>query len=179
MRINNWQFADIQCLPAHWHNTPDRITPGVEQKILANCTKYNRILVAYGDCGTGGQLDAMLERYGVERLPGAHCYSFFSGQQKFEQLASDEIGTFYLTDYLAAHFDRIILKELGIAKYPELRDMYFAHYTRVLYLAQTKNTNILDCAKSAAAALSLPFEVQYTGLEPIHHSLDKIRIAAA
>ncbi|MEE9332528.1 MAG: DUF1638 domain-containing protein [Granulosicoccaceae bacterium] len=179
-RANHWEHIDIQCLPAHWHNTPDKITPGVENKIIDNRDQFDRILVAYGDCGSGGQLDAMLAKYDdVERLPGAHCYSFFSGNQIFEQFSEDDIGTFYLTDYLAEHFDRLILEELGIAKHPELRDTYFGHYTHVLYLAQTEDQGKLEKAQAAADALGLTLKFHYTGLEPFKDALQGVKIVTA
>lgn len=178
-RANHWDHIDIQCLPAHWHNTPDKITPGVENKILDNREAFDRILVAYGDCGSGGQLDTMLAKYQeVERLPGAHCYSFFAGKEVFEHFSEDNIGTFYLTDYLAEHFDRLILEELGIAKHPELLEMYFGNYTHVLYLAQTQDEAKLAKAQHAAKALGLPLKTHYTGLEPFNAALKTIKIVA-
>ena len=136
------------------------------------------MLVAYGDCGTGGHLDTVLQRHQVERLPGAHCYAFFTGQNTFSALAEEELGTFFLTDYLAWHFDRLILETLGINKHPELRDMYFGNYTRMLYLAQTENKERLEQAKKAADAINLPLEVHYTGLLPLQHALQDIRVVA-
>jgi len=179
-RANLWDHIEIQCLPAHWHNTPDKITPGVEKKILEEGDKFDRILVGYGDCGSGGHLDAMLAKYDkAERLPGAHCYSFFAGAQVFEQFSEEALGTLYLTDYLAEHFDRLILEEMGINKHPELRDMYFGNYTHVLYLAQTKDEGKLEKAKAAAAAIGLELKVHYTGLEPFKHALEGIKIVTA
>ncbi len=176
-QANQWSHLEIQCLPAHWHNTPDKITPGVEKKIIDNQEQFDRILVAYGDCGSGGQLDTMLAKYdNIERLPGAHCYSFFAGKPIFEQFNEEEIGTFYLTDYLAEHFDRLILDELGIKKNPELRDMYFGNYKRVLYLTQIENVARKEKAKLAAKALGLPLEVYHTGLEPFQNALKSIKI---
>jgi len=178
LKANNWSHIDVQCLPAEWHNTPDKIAPGVEEKIIQNKTDYDHMLVAYGDCGTGGHLDSVLQRHQVERLPGAHCYAFFTGQETFTALAEEELGTFFLTDYLAWHFDRLILQTLGIRKHPELRDMYFGNYTRMLYLAQTENNERLAQAQSAADAINLPLDVQYTGLKPLQHALEGIRIVA-
>ncbi len=175
---NRWSQIEVQCLPAHWHNTPDKITPGVEQKIIENQEQFDNIIVAYGDCGTGGKLDRMLEKYDVERLPGDHCYSFYSGDDVFKQLAHDEIGTFYLTDYLAWHFDRLILEDLGIKKHPELRDMYFGNYTKMVYLAQTHNDARLKDAQAAAESLQLPLTVHNTGLQPFEQSLRGIKIVA-
>jgi len=178
LEANQWSHIDVQCLPAHWHNTPDKIAPGVEEKIIQNKQHYDHMLVAYGDCGTGGHLDTVLQRHQVERLPGAHCYAFFTGQDTFSQLAEEELGTFFLTDYLAWHFDRLILETLGINKHPELRDMYFGNYTRMLYLAQSENSERLEQAKKAAEAINLPLEVHYTGLQPLQHALQDIRVVA-
>ena len=178
LKANQWSHIDIQCLPAEWHNTPDKIAPGVEEKIIQNKSEYDHMLVAYGDCGTGGHLDTVLQRHQIERLPGAHCYAFFTGQETFSTLADEELGTFFLTDYLAWHFDRLILDTLGIRKHPELRDMYFGNYTRMLYLAQTENDERLAQAKSAADSINLPLEVRYTGLQPLQTALEKIRIVA-
>jgi len=178
LKANKWAHIDVQCLPAEWHNTPDKIAPGVEQKIVQNKPNYDHILVAYGDCGTGGHLDTVLQRHSIERLPGAHCYAFFTGEQTFSTLAEEELGTFFLTDYLAWHFDRLILETLGIRKHPELRDMYFGNYTRMLYLAQTENEERLEQARYAAKAINLPLEVHYTGLRPFQHALEGIRIVA-
>lgn len=176
LKANKWSHVDVQCLPAEWHNTPDKIAPGVEKKIVENQAKFDQILCAYGDCGTGGHLDTVLQRYNVERLPGAHCYAFFTGQETFSTLAEEELGTFFLTDYLAWHFDRLILETLGINKHPELRDMYFGNYTRMLYLAQTENAERLAQAKAAAESINLPLEVHYTGLQPLQQALHDIRV---
>ena len=178
LRANAWTHVDVTCLPAHWHNTPERIVPAVEAKIVAARETHARVLVAYGDCGTGGRLDAMLARHGVERLPGAHCYAFFAGTETFDALAEPEPGTFYLTDYLAANFERLILEELGIRRHPALREMYFGHYTRVMYLAQDEAAGLAD-AEAAARALDLPLEVHRTGLAPLANALRGIRVAAA
>jgi len=198
LHASAWDHVDVACLPARWHNTPGRIVPGVEEKILAARETHARVLVAYGDCGTGGRLDAMLERHGVERLPGAHCYAFFAGPDTFDALAEPEPGTFYLTDYLAANFERLIMEELGIRRHPELRDAYFGNYTRVLYLAQQDGhergggagdasadgapsasdpVGLAD-ARAAALALGLPLEVHRTGLAPFENALRGIRVAA-
>lgn len=177
-KANQWTHIDVQCLPAEWHNTPDKIAPGVEQKIIQNKQQYDHILVGYGDCGTGGHLDTVLQRHQVERLPGAHCYAFFTGLDTFSTLAEEELGTFFLTDYLAWHFDRLILETLGIRKHPELRDMYFGNYTRMLYLVQSENKERLQQATAAADAINLPLEVHYTGLQPLQCALKDIRIVA-
>jgi hypothetical protein len=153
----------VQCLPAEFHNYPDRITPAIERKILENLSTYSKIFVAYGDCGTGGQLDEMLSRYQVERLPGDHCYEFFAGNRTFEQLQETEPGTFYLTDFLVRHFDRVIVSGLGLDRHPQLRDAYFGNYRRLVYLSQERSEDLLAEARTAADSLGLAFDHVHTG----------------
>src|SRR5450631_916943 len=139
---NRWSAFDVDCLPAIWHNTPQKIPEGLREKIRAAKGKYERILVAYGDCGTGGGIDKVLaEEGGIERIEGPHCYAFFSGNARFAAAAEgDDMTAFYLTDYLARHFDKLIWSGLlGLDRHPELRDDYFRHYTKVIYIAQTND----------------------------------------
>jgi len=163
--VNGWPCFEVQCLPAIWHNHPERITPAIKEKIAAakSSDKYGRILALYGDCGTGGMLDRLLEEEGVERIPGAHCYEFFAGSAQFDEMMDEELGTFYLTDYLARYFDRLIIKGFGIDKHPELRDMYFGNYKRLVYLAQTDDPKIDALAEAAAGHLDLAYERRKTG----------------
>lgn len=168
---HGWQHMTIQCLPARWHNRPEHIAPGVEEKIIAAGEKFDRVFVAYADCGTGGMLDQVLERHGVERLAGSHCYEFLAGSAVFEQLADDEVGTFYLTDFLARHFERLILSGLGIDRHPELLPMYFGNYTRLVYLAQRDDPGLDERAEAAATHLGLTYERRATGLGPLDAQL--------
>jgi hypothetical protein len=160
---NGWDHMAVTCLPAIWHNTPDRIPEGIRAKIRENRGRYDRILVLYGDCGTGGMLDAVLTEEGVERIAGPHCYDFFATPAEFAALAEEELGTFYLTDYLARHFDRLIFEGFGLDKHPELRDMMFGNYRRVVYLAQTEDAGLQARAEAAAARLGLAYEYRLTG----------------
>ncbi|MGX1497644.1 DUF1638 domain-containing protein [Roseibium aggregatum] len=160
---NRLDHLDITCLPAKLHNTPDKIPEEVRRTILKNADTYSDILVAYGDCGTGGLLDRVLEETGTRRIEGAHCYAFFTGIDEFDQMEDDQLGTFYLTDFLARHFQTMVIEPLGLDWHPHLRDMYFAHYTRVLYLAQTDDPALEDAARRAADRLGLPFEMRRTG----------------
>lgn len=171
---SGWRHLEIQCLPARLHNTPDRITGAVRDKIRAARGGYKRIYVAYADCGTGGHLDAMLEQEGVERIGGNHCYEFFTGGAAFAALNDAEPGTFYLTDYLVRHFDRLILRDLGIEAHPELVPMYFGNYTRLVYLAQRRDEVLVNKARAAADSLGLEFELRHTGLEPFNAALHDI-----
>ncbi len=180
LKANQLDNVDIQCLPAEWHNTPEKIAPAVEQKIEVAAQSHERVFVAYGDCGTGGKLDQVLAKHGAERLPGDHCYSFFAGNEVFDAMAEAELGTFYLTDYLVDNFDRLIMDGLGITKHPELKDQYFTHYKRVMYLAQntsdSKFSQRKEAAQRAADALGLSLEIHETGLQPFEQSLHGIRI---
>ncbi len=176
IKANGLDHLDVQCLPAEWHNTPDKIAPGVKELLDSRLADYESAFVAYADCGTGGHLDAVIDAYGVKRLPGAHCYSFFAGEAEFEALAEDELGTFYLTDYLALNFDRLIYCGLGMDRYPELVPTYFGHYTRMVYLAQFDNPDALNAAQEAAASLKLPLEIHRTGLKPFEQALAGVPI---
>jgi Protein of unknown function (DUF1638) len=163
---NRWQAFDVACLPAIWHNTPQKIPEGLREKIRAAKGKYERILVAYGDCGTGGGIDKVLaEEGGIERIEGPHCYAFFSGNARFAAAAEgDDMTAFYLTDYLARHFDKLIWSGLlGLDRHPELRDDYFRHYTKVIYIAQTNDPALDAKAEDAAKRLGLAYERRFTG----------------
>ncbi len=160
---NHWQAFDIQCLPAKWHNTPEHIVPAVRGKIRESRARYRTIYVLYGDCGTGGMLDKMLAEEKVERIDGPHCYAFFSGNAEFAKTADEDFTSFYLTDYLARHFDKLIWHGLGLDRHPELLPMYFGNYTKVIYLAQTKDEGLVENAKAAALKLGLGFEYRFTG----------------
>lgn len=162
VETNQWHHLRVQCIPAKIHNTPHLIPDAVRKIIHAARDDYSELFVAFADCGTGGLLDAVLEEEKVERLPGAHCYEFFAGSAAFAALAEEELGTFYLTDFLARHFDRIILKELGILDHPELRDMYFGNYKKLVYLAQSDNPELTKLAQDAAVKLNLVYEYRRT-----------------
>ncbi len=166
-KLYHWHHLQIKCLPASLHNTPQLIAGEVRKQLEKMIDQYDSIYVAYADCGTGGQLDHVLDEYGVERLPGAHCYEFFAGSRVFTQLAEAELGTFYLTDFLVRHFDRIILRDLGLLKHPELFEMYFKNYRRVLYLDQTGDPLLQEKAQKAADKLGLEYQTVFTGLEQL------------
>jgi hypothetical protein len=157
--------VEIACLPPDLHNRPGGIPGAVRGRIAdARAEGFDRIFVAYADCGTGGMLDRVLADERVERLPGAHCYEFFAGSDAFARLHDEEPGTFYLTDFLARNFDRLVIRGLGIDRHPELQAVYFANYRRVVYLAQTDDADLLMAARAAAARLGLAFEHRRTGL---------------
>jgi Protein of unknown function (DUF1638) len=160
---NNWQGFDIQCLPAKWHNTPQFIVPAMREKILAAKTKYQKVFVLYGDCGTGGQLDSLLDEHGIERIDGPHCYAFFSGNPVFMAKADEDMTVFYLTDYIARQFEKLIWQGLGLDRHPELLPDYFRHYTKLVYLAQTRDKELESKAEAAAQKLGLVYEYRFTG----------------
>ena len=162
---------DVTCLPASLHNRPDRIAEAVRGKIRANRERYDEIFCLYGDCGTGGALDRVLAEEGVSRIEGPHCYAFYAGEAEFDAMMEAEPGTFFLTDFLARHFDRLVIEGLGLDRFPQLRDDYFGNYRRLVYLAQTDDPAITERAEAAARRLGLAFERRFTGLGGIERFL--------
>ena len=176
--LNNWPHMVVQCLPAELHNRPEKIPAAVRAKILAARGRFTSIFVAYADCGTGGLLDAVLQEEGVERIPGAHCYEFFAGSTQFAELAEAELGTFYLTDFLLQHFERLIIHGLGIDKHPELLPLYFGNYKKLSYLAQLPTEEKMAAGRAAAARLGLEFESHVTGYGELATSLARAHTQA-
>lgn len=167
IRANGWEHMEVTCLPAKLHNRPALIPEAMRAKIHENRDRFDQVIALYGDCGTGGLLDKVLEEEGVERIPGAHCYEFYTGAKTFEAIADAEPATFYLTDFLARHFDRLIIEGLGIDKHPELLPLYFGNYEKLLYLSQIENAELQEKARGAAERLSLQYEYRFTGLSGI------------
>jgi len=153
----------LTCLPAWLHNRPQWIPEAVRARIRENRAHYERIYVAYADCGTGGQLDQVLDEEGVTRIGGAHCYAFYTGQEAFAALAEAEPGTFYLTDFLVRQFDTLIIEGLGLDHHPELMPLYFDNYRRLVHLAQIDDPELKGKAEDAARRLGLDFEHVVTG----------------
>jgi len=171
-RLNGWETLDIECLPPEFHNRPERIPAAVRAAIAGARDRYQRIFVAYADCGTGGKLDEVLEAEGVERLPGNHCYEFFASSAVFQALHDAEPGTFYLTDFLVRHFDRLVIAGLGLDRHPELATEYFRNYRRVVYLAQLDDAALSAAAERAAQRLNLAYERRVTGYGDLARSLE-------
>ena len=163
MERHGWSHVRVQCLPAELHNRPERIPEAVREKVRAARERFDHVFVAYADCGTGGLLDRVCEEEGVERIPGAHCYEFYAGNRAFEALAEEEPGTFFLTDFLARHFERLMIRGLGLDRHPELLPMYFGNYKRLVYLSQRRGPALVETARAAAARLGLEFEHRHTG----------------
>lgn len=161
IELNKWQHMELTCLPADLHLRPEKISDAVEGAVEAARSKYDRIFVAYADCGTGGLLAARCEALGVEMISGPHCYSFFEGNAGFA--LRGEVTSFYLTDFLARQFDAFVWRPMGLDKHPELRDMYFGNYEKLVYLAQTEDEGLTAAARIAAEKLGLDFERRFTG----------------
>lgn len=164
LRLNRMDHVSLACLPAQLHNRPERIPDALRARIRqARAEGHERIAVAYADCGTGGRIDRVCEDEGVERIAGPHCYAFYDGVAQFAGRAEEEMGAFFLTDFLVRQFDSVVWKGLGLDRHPELRDMYFGNYDRVVYLAQSENPELDAAAEVAAARLGLRFERRFTG----------------
>lgn len=154
--------VDVVGVSAMDHMYPDRIAPDVEERIRELRAQYRRLIVVYGDCGSRGALDEVLERYGIERIAGPHCYEMYGGQA-FHDLMEEEPGTFFLTDFLVRAFRGTILKGLGLDRFPQLKEDYFGNYQRLVYLAQTDDPELHEKAERIAQYLDLPLEVRHTG----------------
>ncbi|MES2209799.1 MAG: DUF1638 domain-containing protein [Chloroflexota bacterium] len=170
--------VDLTCLPATLHNRPERIPEAVRARIrMARAAGRDQLFVAYADCGTGGLLDRVLEEEGVARLEGAHCYEIYAGRAAFAALSDEEPGTFYLTDFLARNFERLVIRGLGLDRHPELLPLYFGNYTRVVYLAQTDDPALTTLAQRGARRLGLRFERRFTGHGELAPAMAGLRAA--
>jgi hypothetical protein len=152
--------VDLHPLPPLLHNQPRLIAPRVEELIIELRKTYERIAIAYADCGTYGALDEVCARHGVERLAGDHCYDLYAGAEAIAELSAQEPGTYFLTDFLVTGFDRLVWRELGLDRHPDLRDDYFRHYRRVIWLAGRDTPDMRRAAERAAGRLGLPLEVR-------------------
>jgi hypothetical protein len=173
VRLNGWSNVTLRCLPGKLHNTPQWIAGRVDAKLREAEAEggWDRVFVAYGDCGTGGALDRVVAAHGVERLPGDHCYAFFAGVEDWLALHEAEPRTFYLTDFLCRHFERFVVAGLRLDQHPELLADYFGNYVRVLYLAQRDDEALLRKAREAADYLGLALEVRRTGYGDLARAL--------
>lgn len=162
-RANGWDHLDLQCLPANLHLWPDRIPAAVESAITTHRGTYDRFFVVYADCGTGGLLQAKCAELGVEMVAGPHCYSFFEGNAAFAEKSETEFTAFYLTDFLVRQFDAFVWRPMGLDRHPELRDMYFGNYTKLVYQAQLDDPALDSKARECADRLGLAYERRLTG----------------
>ncbi|MBM3531432.1 MAG: DUF1638 domain-containing protein [Alphaproteobacteria bacterium] len=161
---NHLHHVTVQCLPAGLHNRPKEIPAAVRAAVAEHRDEYDDILVGYADCGTGGELDRVLDELRLHRLPGAHCYAFFSGVAEFGRRADEDMRAFFLTDFLVRQFETLVIEGLGLDRHPELRDAYFGHYEKVVYLAQTDDPRLKREAEAAAKRLGLGYEHRLVGL---------------
>lgn len=171
-RLNGWDHLDLTCLPAIYHVHPEKITEAVRNTVAKHRDAYQNIFVVYADCGTGGLLKAACDELGVKMVEGPHCYSFFEGNQRFEELSESEFTAFYLTDFLVRQFDAFVWKPIGLDKHPELRDMMFGNYTKLIYQAQTDDPALTKKAQACAERLGLAFERRFTGYGDLETALD-------
>jgi hypothetical protein len=163
-RTNGLKHIDLVCLPAIWHVYPEKIAPAMREAIAdARREGYSRIFIGYAECGTQGQLDKICAEEGIARIGGPHCYSFFTGNEAFAEKADTEFTAFYLTDFLARQFEAFVIEPLKLDQHPELREMVFGNYTKIVYLAQTEDAELQKKAKWAADYLGLDYEYRFTG----------------
>jgi hypothetical protein len=155
--------VDVHPLPPLLHNQPQLIAGEVRRLATTLAASYASVVVGYADCGTYGALDEVCRDLGLERLPGLHCYDVFAGSSRLERFFDEQPGTYLLTDFLVRSFARTVLQELGLDRWPELRDTYFGHYTRVVWLAQDPDDALRRLAQQAADAIGLPLTVVDTG----------------
>ncbi|MFB0930868.1 MAG: DUF1638 domain-containing protein [Ascidiaceihabitans sp.] len=162
-KANGWDHMDLTCLPAKLHLYPEKITEAVIESVAKHRASYDEIFVVYADCGTGGLLQTACDNMGVQMVAGPHCYSFFEGNERFAGISGSEFTAFYLTDFLVRQFEAFIIKPMGLDRHPELRDMYFGNYEKLVYQAQTDDPALTKKAKEAAETLGLAFERRLTG----------------
>ena len=172
--INGWDHMDLTCLPAKYHLYPEKITQAVKDSVAKHRAAYDTIFVVYADCGTGGLLQAACKDMGVEMIAGPHCYSFFEGNEQFARQSESEFTTFFLTDFLVRQFDSFIIKPMGLDRHPELRDMYFGNYEKLVYQAQTDDPELTEKARAAANRLGLKFERRFTGYGDLQTALETL-----
>ena len=172
--LNGWDHMDLTCLPAILHVYPEKITDAVQDAVLKHKSSYEQIFIAYADCGTGGLLEAKCRELGVQMIEGPHCYSFFEGNAQFAKIAEDEFTAFYLTDFLVRQFEAFVIKPMGLDRHPELRDMYFGNYEKLVYQAQTDDPDLTRKAKLCAERLGLSFERRFTGYGDLQLALREV-----
>jgi hypothetical protein len=178
VKASGLDHIELTCLPAIWHNRPEQIAPGVRGLIEENRGRFGKIVVAYAECGTQGELDKVCAEEGVERIAGPHCYAFYSGMDNFIERGDADMDAFYLTDFIARQFDSFVIEPLGLDRHPELRDIYFGNYRRLVYLAQTDDADLDRKARAAAERLGLVYERRDTGYGDLRPFLRRTSSAA-
>lgn len=166
---------DLNCLPAIWHAYPQKIVPGLEKAVAeAREAGFKKIFFAYADCGTGGDIDRLCEREGIARIEGPHCYSFFAGNDAFAAKADEDLFSFFLTDFLARQFEAFVIEPLGLDRHPQLKDMYFGNYRKLVYLSQEEDEVLQEKARGAAEYLGLEYEYRFTGYGDLTQALRSV-----
>ncbi|CAN7330927.1 DUF1638 domain-containing protein [Neorhizobium sp. LjRoot104] len=166
---------DLNCLPAIWHAYPQKIVPGLEKAVAeAREAGFEKIFFAYADCGTGGDIDRLCEREGIARIEGPHCYSFFAGNDAFAAKADDDLFSFFLTDFLARQFEAFVIEPLGLDRHPQLKDVYFGNYRKLVYLSQEEDKVLQEKARGAAEYLGLEYEYRFTGYGDLTQALRSV-----
>ena len=178
IRMNNWTHLQLRYLPAKLHNEPHNIPQNIRKNLINAQNKFSQIFIGYADCGTGGKIDNLLEEFGVQRLPGAHCYEFFSSNHTFSKMLEEEPGSFFLTDFLVKSFEKLIWQGLKINSHPELLNIYFRHYKRLVYLAQTESPALQTQAQEIAQRLGLDYLYQFTGYGVLTPALSDLTATA-
>ncbi|SPF80179.1 DUF1638 domain-containing protein [Pseudoprimorskyibacter insulae] len=175
-QANGWDHLDLRCLPAILHNHPERITDAVRKAVADNRDRYDEVFVVYADCGTGGLLQAACADMGVQMMEGPHCYAFFEGNAEFTDRG--EVTAFYLTDFLVRQFDAFVWRPLGLDRHPDLLQMYFGNYDRLVYQAQTDDPALTALAQSHADRMGLRFERRFTGYGELQRDLAHFAVQA-
>ena len=176
IRLNGWSHLKTRYLPAILHNTPENITEQLRIILQSSQTKFSKIFIGYADCGTGGKIDSLLDEFNVQRLPGAHCYEFFTGKQTFAEIMEEEIGSYFLTDFLVEAFEKLVWQGMKIDRHPELLPIYFKHYKKLMYLAQSENPELQTQAYEIAGRLGLVYEYRFTGYGELEHSIAALEV---
>jgi uncharacterized protein DUF1638 len=171
MSVRRRWDVDIHGLPALLHLYPTRIVSELRDKLHELKPRYEKVVVVYGDCGTAGRLDPVLDELGVSRVPGPHCYEMFAGRELFLEISDERPATYFLTDWLVRNFNRAVVLGLGLDRYPDLKPMYFGNYESILYLRQVPNPKLAEKAAAIAEYLGLPLEIRDVGLGELEERL--------
>lgn len=178
--LNGLEHLTLECLPAIWHVWPEKIAPALREKIAeARSAGHDNIFIGYAECGTQGEVDRICREEGIERLSGPHCYAFFTGTEKFLAECETDFTAFYLTDLITRQFEAFVIEPLKLDRHPELRDMVFGNYTKIVYLAQTEDPELQAKAKWAADYLKLDYEYRFTGYGDLQPELVAAALTAA
>ncbi len=167
-----WQ-ADLYGVPATYHMRPASIVAAVDEHLERIRNRYKKVIVVYGDCGTAGELDRVLERHRAERLAGEHCYEVFCGP-RFSALTKRSPATYFLTDFLVRSWEEVVVREMGLGRAPSLKAKLFAGFTSVTFLRQDPDLGLLKKAEGIAAYLGLPLEVEEVGTSELESQLERL-----